>query len=47
MPYQNIHWSSAMPHTYAGFVPASAEITARRYQSGIAKDPETKFRIAK
>jgi len=27
MPYQNIHWSSAMPHTYAGFVPASAKIT--------------------
>jgi hypothetical protein len=47
MPYQNINRSPAMPHTHASFVPASAEITARRYQSGIAKDPETKFRIAK
>jgi hypothetical protein len=32
---------------YAGCVPASAAITARRYRSGIAKDHETKFRIAK
>jgi len=36
-----------MPHTHAGFVSDSVEITAKRYPSGIAKDPETKFRIAK
>jgi len=47
MGYQNIHWFTAMPHTHAGLVSASVKITARRYQSEIAKDPETKFRIAK
>jgi hypothetical protein len=47
MGYQSIHWLTAMPHTHAGLVSASVEITAKRYQSGIAKDPETKFRIAK